>query len=197
MPRRIEPQISDVLVTILLAGLAALQFMHSELKIDLAYTRTGLASGQYWRLLSGHFAHTNWSHLLLNLPVLAVFYSLIRPQAAALTTLYTLPAIALLSSLILYLCYPGLSWYYGLSGVLHGFGVLTAAALISVRATVGWPLLAVLTAKIAWEQSPLYNDEAIAAVINARVATEAHLSGAVAAVLLLAAAWLFRHFQRK
>lgn len=197
MPKRIALQTSDALLLMLLAGLAALQFMHSELNIDLAYTRNGLASGQYWRLLSGHFAHINWSHLLLNLPVLALFYSLIRAQATALTALCTLPVIALISSLILYACYPRLSWYYGLSGVLHGFGVLTAAALISARTIVGWPLLAVLTAKIAWEQSPRYNDAAIASIINARVATEAHLSGAIAAVLLLAVASLFRHFQRK
>lgn len=197
MPKSIALQKSDALVLILLAALITLQFMRSELNVDLAYTRDGLASGQYWRLLSGHFAHTNWPHLLLNLPVLALFYSLVRGQAAAFSALCVLPVIAIISSLILYTCYPGLSWYYGLSGALHGFGVLTATALISARATVGWPLLALLTAKIAWEQSPVYSDAAIATVINTRVATEAHLSGAIAAAVLLAIFFIAEYFRRK
>ena len=54
----------------LLAGAVTLVCVALEaagLRDLLAYDRAGLGAGQVWRLLTAHFVHLGWTHMLLNL----------------------------------------------------------------------------------------------------------------------------------
>ena len=49
-----------------------LQAGGAEVREALAYQRTSIAAGEYWRWLSGHLVHLGWSHLGYNLAGLAL-----------------------------------------------------------------------------------------------------------------------------
>ncbi|HEX5793039.1 MAG TPA: rhombosortase, partial [Rheinheimera sp.] len=73
--------------------------------------------------------------------------------------------------------------YVGLSGLLHAMLTFGAIKDIQLKITTGWLLLAGLITKVAWEQwqGP---DAELAELINASVATDAHLFGVLTAVVL-------------
>lgn len=69
--------------------------------------------------------------------------------------------------------------YVGLSGTLHGlFGLFALSEALNGRKS-SWLLVLGLIAKIAWEQL-VGPSSATGELINARVAIEAHLAGALA-----------------
>ncbi|MCM0043522.1 MAG: rhombosortase [Burkholderiaceae bacterium] len=94
----------------------------------LRWERAAIADGQWGRLLSAHFAHIDTRHLMFNLLglVLVAEWLLERWRLAALWSL--LLASALGTGLLLWLFEPGLRWYAGLSGALHGLWAGAALA---------------------------------------------------------------------
>jgi rhomboid family GlyGly-CTERM serine protease len=80
---------------------------------------------------------------------------------------------------------PDVRWYVGLSGTLHG--MLACGAIRAARRTrqpIWWVVLALLAAKVAWEQLRGAHGS-LEEIIGARVIVQAHLWGAVSGV----AAW--------
>ena len=70
----------------------------------------------------------------------------------------------------------------GLSGLLHGLMAAGAVAAIRSGERLGWLFLAVLTAKIVWEQ--LFGPTAATqAALGGAIAVGAHLYGCLAGVL--------------
>ena len=67
--------------------------------------------------------------------------------------------------------------YVGLSGVLHGLFIWAAIEDIKQKRNTGWLLLIGVIAKICWEQY-FGASASTVSLINAKVATEAHLIGA-------------------
>lgn len=150
----------------------------------LALDRGAVRAGEAWRLWSGHLAHLDVRHAALNLIALAVLAGIalrIRQLPALLgASLVLMPAI----SLGLLLAVPGLQWYVGLSGLLHGWAAWLLVRLGGWIAATGFLLFAV---KLSWERwAPA--DEAIAIP----VVTEAHLIGALAGLVLASAWWRLR-----
>ncbi|ALS98859.1 rhombosortase [Lacimicrobium alkaliphilum] len=174
------PQFSGPLVLLILIVLAhALSPVSYEL---LAYHRDGISEYQWWRLLSAHLLHTNLNHLLLNsagvVLLWAVFGEYYRPfYYAGITT-----GCALVTSVGLYLLVPELQWYVGLSGVLHGLFAWGALSDIRTGRRTGWLLLLGLAVKIGYEAA-FGGDQSVSRLIEARVATEAHLLGAISGLL--------------
>jgi rhomboid family GlyGly-CTERM serine protease len=165
-----------------------LQFGGEDARRILAWDREALAAGESWRLVSGHFVHLGWSHLVLNLAGLGLVawitgaaYGLLRWAVIAVTT------IAVIDAGFWYL-YPDLDWYVGLSGVLHG--LLAAGLLAGVRQRDREAIvLAVLVAgKLLWEQTvgPLPGSESGA---GGSVIVNAHLYGAVGGLLGALLSW--------
>lgn len=142
------------------------------------WNRHALNQGEWWRILTGNFTHTNFPHLGMNLAGLWVISYIFKPSTKAL--LFALFTTSLGVGFAIFLS--NMNIYVGLSGVLHGlFGYFAIQEVIQGRKS-SWLLLIGLAAKVLWEQfaGP---SASTAALIEARVAVEAHLAGAVTGVL--------------
>ncbi len=165
-----------------------LQLGGDGLRDVLSYDREALEAGQLWRLLSGHFVHLGWSHLLLNLAGLALVAWLVGPAFDWLGWLFVgFVSIAVIDAGFWFL-YRDLGWYVGLSGLLHG---LLAAGLLRgvvARDREAIILTAFVLAKLAWEQvvGPLPGSESTS---GGAVIVDAHLYGALGGVLGALLSW--------
>lgn len=148
----------------------------------LAFDRNGIAAGEAWRLLSGHFVHLGISHLALNLVGLALVWYLVGRHFTTVRWLF----VAILSIVAMdagfWWLNPELDWYVGLSGLLHG--LLAAGLVVAVRERdrEGLVIALFVIGKLAWEQwgGPLPGSEATA---GGAVIVDAHLYGAIGGAL--------------
>lgn len=165
-----------VLVT-LMAALAG-----DEGRQWLRYDRSGIASGELWRLLTGHILHLGLSHLALNLAGLVLVWYLVGEYIGQALWLIVLVVVIAGIDAGLWWLEPQLVWYVGLSGVLHG---MLAAGVVG-----GWPaggaetrvLALALAAKLAYEQwlGPLPGSETSS---GGHVVVAAHFYGALSGLL--------------
>lgn len=117
----------------------------------LRYDRTGLAGGQWWRLVSAHVVHLDVRHALLNSVGLALMWALFaRDYSPRQWLLIVLGAVAAIDA-GLWLGDSTVLWYVGSSGVLHG--VMAAGVLAHLRRGVrdAWVLAAFLVVKLLYE----------------------------------------------
>lgn len=160
----------------------------------LNYQRDLISQGELWRLLSGNLLHTNFNHLLLNLAAVILLWALHGRFYQQSRYLQLVTAIALISNISLFYFSPHMQQYVGLSGVLHGLLLWGACQDIRYKDKTGYLLLLALTAKIIYEQifgaSPN-----MAVLINANVAIDAHLWGAIAGTICFAFSLLFTKTQ--
>lgn len=154
------------------------------------YQQQLIHQGQWWRLFTGHFLHTNGYHLLLNLAALFMLWLLHgRFYHYANYSLLFL-ATALLTSLGIYYFSPSIQQYVGLSGVLHGIFVFGAIKDIGAKDKTGYLLLLGVFLKVAHEQ--IYGASTdISSLIAAKVAVDAHLWGALSGLLFSLGYWLY------
>jgi rhomboid family GlyGly-CTERM serine protease len=150
------------------------------------YDRDALAAGEYWRLVSGHLVHLGWGHLWPNVAALVVigllFEGTLRSGDWAVTALVAAGTI----DAGLFFLEPGVRWYVGLSGVLHGFVAAGAFELLLRRQALGGILAAALGAKIAFEQT-IGPVPFTAAAVGGPVIVAAHFYGAAGGLLAAAA----------
>jgi len=138
---------------ILLASIVlAIGSFSTELSDLLRYDRNLIIEGEIWRIITGHFTHLTWSHLLMNLAgfalVFGFFGNLISNGHWATFTFFS----SIFISVILYLTSPELIWYVGLSGVLHGLLVLGGLYDFKVRRWESILFLSIIFIKLLWEQ---------------------------------------------
>lgn len=150
---------------------------------NLQYHRTHISDGELWRLISGHLTHLGWGHLIMNLAGFSFILALFPTTQPPLRCLILLSLLILGTSAGLWLFSPEVTWYRGLSGVLHGllcWGVLTQLKEQPVFLLF---ILTFVVIKLAWEQwqGPLPGSESMAA---GSVIVDAHLYGAVTGVIL-------------
>lgn len=166
--------------------MVALQMTPQPWQLHLRYDRDAVAAGEFWRLLTGNFVHLGWRHLGLNLLGLGLGTWAFAPDRSALQWLLATLVAALAVNLGLFYLTPEVRWCVGLSGVLHGLMIVGFGGWALQRERYAWGLLAVVLAKIAWEQSggamPWAADLAGGAVV-----ADAHLWGAVGGAAFLAA----------
>jgi rhomboid family GlyGly-CTERM serine protease len=154
------------------------------------YERAAVAAGEPWRLATAHLVHYDLAHLALNLAGLALLWWLFARDARPAQWAAVAVASALTVAAGLWFLRPDLAWYLGASGVLHG-----AWAAAGVAARRRWRLegdvtLALLAAKLGWEQwrGPLSQG-----VESLPVIVDAHLYGAFGGLVVALA--LFRRRQ--
>ncbi len=161
----------------------------------LRFDRSSIDSGSWWLLLTGNFVHLNWNHLLLNMTGLVLVVLLVWSNFTVPEWLVIIVLSSIGVGLGLKWLDPGIEWYVGFSGTLHGLimaGTLADFRRFPVPAAL---LLLVVCAKLAWEQvyGALPGSESVA---GGTVVVNSHLYGAVAGsvigLLLLLGGRLFR-----
>lgn len=178
--RRDMPALGLVSLTIIL-GLAG-----ESGRLLLRYDRLAITEHmEWWRLLSGHFVHLGWPHLLLNLlGCLLVWFLFRRDFGLWQWALIALASIACLDAGFFWLN-PSLQWYVGLSGLLHGLFAAGLVAWLRESSWESWLMMGIFVAKIFWEQTagplPLTSETA-----GGPVVVDAHLYGAVGGLLTAA-----------
>ena len=131
-----------------------------------------IAQGDWLRILSGNFTHTNFTHLAMNLAALWIVAFIFRPTARIYGLLLLIISVAVGFGLF----FTDTQAYLGLSGSLHGMFIFFALTEALNGRKSSWVLVAGAIIKVTWEQyagSPLSSE----AAINAPVAINAHLIG--------------------
>lgn len=174
-----------------LAGAALLLLLQAltPLQPALEY-RADAAWSQPWRLLSAHLVHVNWTHVAINAAAWWVVTRLFAPELRIRAQLAVLAVAAVAIGAGLALLHPGIAWYRGFSGVLHGLffagsvqwliDTLRTPAQRTLRAL--WlpvVLLAGGAIKVIAEQ-PAGSTTPFADWLGAGTVPQAHLFGAVA-----------------
>lgn len=85
----------------------------------LEFDRQQILAGQVWRIWTGHFVHSHFTHLALNSITAVALYSVFMSRIQAAELLLSVFLFAFVISIILLYQYPNLAWYNGLSGLLH------------------------------------------------------------------------------
>ncbi len=154
----------------------------------LRFDRAAIGDGQVWRLLTGHLVHLGGSHLAMNLAGLWLIWLLYGGSLKDRQWLGLIAVSAVGISLVLLALDPDLSWYVGLSGVLHT--LIVAGIVVALRRNPlpgEWLLLALIAGKLAWEQ--LHGSlPGSAELAGGPVVVDAHLYGAL--IGLPAGLWL-------
>lgn len=143
----------------------------------LRFDRAGISAGEWWRLLSGHLVHLGASHMLLNVAALLLLWWLVGTGLTVTGWLLAIVSSLACIDLGLWALDPSVTWYVGLSGLLHGLfaaGLVARSRSAPVESLV---LGALLVAKLLFEQlaGPLPGSEASA---GGAVVVNAHLYGA-------------------
>src|SRR5215831_15710538 len=141
----------------------------------LSYDRAGLAQGEWWRVLTGHFVHMNPEHALLNGLGLILMWALFARDFSPIRWLAIYLASCLAISAGLWLRNPQVIWYVGASGALHGVMAAGTVAHLRRRDLDRWILAGFIIAKLSYEQ--FAGSMPFAGAINTVV--DAHLYGAL------------------
>ena len=151
-------------------------------RLALRWEQGAIASGELWRLLTGHLVHLGVSHLVLNLAGLLLVWYLVGRDLKPLQWLTVCLVSVVGIDIGFWVLNPEIVWYVGLSGVLHAMlvaGIVVAAS--DERKDL--VLLGVLVvAKLLYEQvaGALPGSDAAS---GGPVIVDAHLYGAVSGAL--------------
>jgi rhomboid family GlyGly-CTERM serine protease len=146
----------------------------------LSFDRGALTDGEWWRLLTAHFVHLDAEHAFLNGLGVVLMWALFARDYSPWRWAAIYCGSALAVSVGLWFFNPGLEWYVGASGALHG--VMTAGTIAHLRRRDldGWILAVFIVAKLAYEQFA----GALPFAGTSNTIVDAHLYGAIGGVVL-------------
>ncbi|UBM08332.1 rhombosortase [Cupriavidus metallidurans] len=158
----------------------ALQAGGATIADALRYERSAIASGEVWRLVSGHFVHLGWTHCLLNVGgVVALAAILPAPLRAWRCCLL----LATIIGLALFATLPSLQHYAGFSGVNYGLAALALLPRARAEATAAL-VLGALIVRALWQWLG-GGGAADAAWLGAPPLAAAHLAGLASGAAIL------------
>jgi rhomboid family GlyGly-CTERM serine protease len=147
--RKLFPAYGVAAIIAVLAGIAELA--GDPGRLALRYDRPAIAAGELWRLVTGHLVHLGPSHLAMNLLALAILAFLLPALASWRGWLLAGLSSAAFIDLGLFVFHPGVVWYVGLSGMLHGFWAAGVILAIHDRRFEAAPLAVLLVLKLGYE----------------------------------------------
>ena len=173
---------------VLLLACVAVAALGDEGREAFRYDRMAIENGEYWRLVTGHFAHLGITHLLLNLAGLVLVWLLVGRYYTRLQwILAVLLSMAAVSGGFWFID-TYMLWYVGLSGALHG--LLLAGTIQGLKSLPSESAIicVLVVAKLAYEQfaGALPGSESVS---GGHVVVNAHLSGAIGGVVTAAILW--------
>jgi len=180
---------------VLLTGIAVILAIAADTGREwFSLDREAIASGELWRLVSGHLVHLGLSHLLLNIAGLLLIWYLIGTAFNRSQWLLVLLIVIIAVDLGLWFLEPQLFWYVGLSGLLHGLLVAGIASSLSARRIDVLVLGIAVLGKLTYEQlvGPLPGSEEST---GGTVIVAAHLYGAIGGAI--GAAWIMIRVRRQ
>lgn len=197
------PFLTVALVAVVLFGI---QFIYSSFASDtlwptlnLNFDRYAINNGQYWRILSGHFLHTNYVHLILNSVGLCLIWMLHGDYANYKNFTINFCVLGVGISVLILLFSPHIILYVGLSGVLHGMFVWGSLVDIKHKRLSGYALLVGVLIKLIDERYFIFSSPSntlMSDLIDATVAVDAHLYGAIIG-LVLGLVYMYQNRQQK
>jgi rhomboid family GlyGly-CTERM serine protease len=149
----------------------------------LAFHRDQAAHGKWWQWISAHFMHNNFIHYLVNMIGLVLLCLLHSEYASVKSFSINFIVMSLGISLCIYVFSPSLISYVGMSGVLHGLFAWGVVIDIHLKRKTGYLLFVGLVIKLVDEQF-FASSNFMAALIEVRIAIDAHLYGAMIGLLL-------------
>jgi rhomboid family GlyGly-CTERM serine protease len=167
-------------VAVIIPLMALLQAIGPEY---FRYQRDWISTGEIWRIVTAHWVHVGWLHLLLNGLGLVICVILTKPGWSIRRWLISSLAMAIGISIMLTLYNPEVTDYAGYSGVLYGLYVLAAINLFSSDRLVASLIIAAIVIKVLMEQFNFY-DFNTGDIIGAHVVVDAHLYGLLMAIAI-------------
>lgn len=164
----------NLYLILFLLSIPSLAALFEPVTTFFVWDKSAIEAGQWWRILTGNFAHTNFEHFAMNIIVLWIIALIFRPKAFH----YFIITMVVNVGVGVGLLATTLAQYVGLSGTLHGIFVYFALLECFQGRRSSWLLVAGVIAKVLWEQlvGPSSYTQAL---IQAPVAIQAHLIGLV------------------
>ncbi len=173
--------IAGVIIIALLLALGG-----KPVQLALRYDRSGIQTGEYWRLITGHLVHGGFQHVVVNVLGVILMAALFKRTYNFVSWLVIVVMGVVCIDIGMWVLMPQLQWYVGLSGVLHA--VLAAGTVAWWRTeprALAILLTLIMIGKLIWEQTqgalPLSGD--LPVVVNA------HLYGEIGGLLGAAICW--------
>lgn len=185
------------LYTAVALAIAVLTFLEPLSSKWLMFDRELIDQGQVWRLLTCHFVHLSNVHAFNNFLGLMLFAYIAGPYLNNWLGLGLIVWSLLWVGLGLYVYADYLELYVGLSGVLHGWLIVGPFISTYYQRWLAVAFACVIVAKTIWEQTPWYDDMALAETIGGRVETNAHMFGTLSGITFLLIYFLFLHLKQR
>ena len=167
-------------VVVSLLVMVCLQIIDSQ---TFRFQQDWVQQAEFWRVITAHWIHFNWLHLLLNGLGLVLCVAIARPTwSIGRWIVYNL-LLAIGISLLFTWLNPELDWYVGYSGVLFGVFLLAAIELFKTERIIASLLCIGVCSKVALEQTSSVTVTA-SDFIGVPVIIDAHLYGLLLAVAI-------------
>jgi rhomboid family GlyGly-CTERM serine protease len=162
------------------ASMLGLAMLGEAGRLALRWDRPALASGEAWRLVSGHVVHLDVGHALLNVAGMLLVWALFARLFTAVQWALIVAAGIAAIDLGLWFVNVELRWYVGASGVLHAAMAAGIVRRMIERDLVACLLGAIGAAKLLYEH---FSGAMPFTSSGALVVTDAHLYGALAGMV--------------
>ncbi len=159
----------------------------------LLFDKTAIISGEYWRFLTGHFAHCRFEHFFWDVLAFAILGAVIELNAWR-DFIPSLIVSCLGVSLWLFLCEGASETYCGLSGALNGLAVV--AAVVMWRQAKSRTYLIVILALMGKIIFELITHQTIFTDLSAQSVPAAHLVGFISGGIYVGWGGLLEFFRR-
>ncbi|MGI1677322.1 MAG: rhombosortase [Cellvibrionaceae bacterium] len=155
----------------------ALAAANQHLDSVLAFDRTAIEQGEWWRIITANFLQLNWKHLALNLAgIIGIWFIFWGEFTKRWELLFLLISVISTTALLFFLS-PNVKHYVGLSGALHGIFIAFCIASIRQHSTLSAIGIIGISIKLLNEQF-LSSNSLIEQFIESSVIIDSHLWGA-------------------